>query len=169
VCFSKGRFWPVSVPAKAGVASQKTQQNWAQFGMYESGDTVLSVPNTSPIYGAGQFDRLVALDATEQFSVNLIRGTKDRLLQPVQTITRVFWLNPALTQTIDGRLPVVAADGTLSWPAGGGPPANTAYSVSGTQFQEFCVFMDYPSNRNEHDGAPLPKRIVARRFSIMNR
>jgi hypothetical protein len=168
ICFGRGRYWPASVPAVAGVASQKVQQAWQQFGLYQTGDTVLSVPENSPLYEAGQFDRILALNATEQFSVNLLAGTNDRLLIPVVSVTRVFWLNPTLTATIEGALPTITA-GALTWPAGGGPPDDTTYSVSGTQTQEFFVFQDYPTNRGEFHGLRLPKRVVLRRFDLFGR
>lgn len=168
VCFGRGRFWPTAVAAIAGVASQKTQQQWAQFGLYQSGDTVLSIPENSALYGAGQFDRILALNTEEQFSVNLVAGTNDRLLVPVIAITRAFWLNPGLTATIEGKIPKITG-GNLTWPGGGGPPVGTTYSVSGSQRQEFFVFMDYPANRMEHSGARLPKRLVARRFDLFGR
>ena len=169
VCFGRGRYWPAGLPAVAGVSSQKVQQAWQQFGLYQTGDTVLSVPQISPMYDAGQFDRLMALDTTEQFSVNLLAGTNDRLFMPVLTITRVFWLNADLTATIEGPIPTIAAVGALTWPNGDGPPEGTTYSVSGVQTQEFFVLMDYPANRAEHHGLRLPKRIVARRFDLMGR
>jgi hypothetical protein len=168
VCFGRGRYWPTGTAAVAGVSSQKVQQAWQQFGLYQTGDTVLSVPQISPMYDAGQFDRLLALNATEQFSINLLAGTNDRLLMPVLTITRVFWLNAGLTATIEGAIPTVTA-GALTWPNGGGPPTGTTYSVSGTQTQEFFVWGDYPVNRAEHHGLRLPKRIVLRRFDLFGR
>jgi hypothetical protein len=168
ICFGRGRYWPTSVPAVAGVSSQKVQQAWQQFGLYQSGDTVLSVPQISPLYDAGQFDRILALNASEQFSINLQAGINDRLLVPVIAITRVFWLNAGLTATIEGSIPTITA-GLLTWPNGGGPPEGTAYSVSGSQTQEFFVFMDYPANRNEFHGLRLPKRIVARKFDLFGR
>jgi hypothetical protein len=168
VCFGRGRFWPAGVPAIAGVGSQKVQQAWQQFGLFQTGDTVLTVPQNSPLYDAGQFDRIMALNASEQFSLNLLAGTNDRLFMAVIAVSRVFWLNAGLTAVIEGAIPTVTA-GALTWPNGGGPPEGTTYSVSGTQTQEFFVFMDYPANRNEHQGLRLPKRIVARRFDLFGR
>lgn len=168
ICFARGRFWPTSVPAIAGVASQKVQQNWAQMGLYQLGDSVLSIPQISPMYDAGQFDRILALNASEEFSLNLQQG-QDRILSTVVSISRVFWLNQGLTQTIDGEIPEFDANGNLTWPDGGGPPDGQTYSVSGVRRQEFFVFREYPANRNEHFGARLPKRLVARVFDLFGR
>jgi hypothetical protein len=167
ICSGRGWFWPNSIAAIAGVASQKVQQSWAQLGVYEAGDTVLSVPENSPIYDAGQFDRLLALNTVEQFSVTLLPG--DRLFGTVIAISRVFWLSLDDTTIIEGAIPVFDSNGNLTWPNGGGPPQGTSYSVSGSRRQEFFVFMDYPANRMEHMGARLPKRIVARRFDLFGR
>jgi hypothetical protein len=168
ICFARGRYWPKAVPAIAGVGSQKVQQAWQQFGLYEAGDTVLSVPESSALYDAGQFDRIMALNTVQQFSVNLVAGEDDRLLMPVIAVSRVFWLNAALTAPIEGAPPKIT-NGNLTWPAGGGPPTGTTYSVSGSQMQEFYIWGDYPTNRMEHMGARLPKRIVARLFSLYGR
>lgn len=169
ICFGRGRFWPNTVAATAGVASQKVQQAWAQFGTYESGDTVLSVPENSPIYDAGQFDRLLAINTEEQFSIRLFSGEEDRLFGTIISISRVFWLSLDDTTIIDGVIPAIDSNGNLTWPTGGGPPDDTSYSVSGSRRQEFFIFMDYPANRFEHMGARLPKRLVARRFDLFGR
>lgn len=168
VCFARGRYWPTAVAAVAGVASQKVQQTWSQLGLYQMGDTVLSIPQVSAMYDAGQFDRILALNATEQFSINVQQG-QDRILSSVVSISRVFWLNPELTATIDGAIPAFDALGNLTWPNGGGPPEGQLYSVQGVRFQEFFVFMQYPANRNEHFGFRLPKRLVARSFDLFGR
>lgn len=169
ICFGRGRFWPASVDATAGVASQKVQQAWAQFGLWQSGDTVLSVPENSPIYGAGQFDRLLAVNTEEQFSLNIEANAEDRLFGTIIAITRVFWLSVDQTTIVEGAIPLIDANGNLTWPDGGMPPDGVSYSVSGSRRQEFFIFMDYPANRMEHMGARLPKRIIARRFDLFGR
>jgi len=170
VCFGRGRYWPgTPVDAIAGVATQKVQQAWTQSTLYEAGDTILSIPENSALYNAGQFDRILAMNTETQFSINLLAGTNDRLRTSIISIDRVFWLNTALTATIDGNLPAMDAAGNLTWPKGGGPPPKTVYSVSGKERDEFFVFMDDPNNRMEHMGARLPKRLVARRFDLFGR
>jgi len=169
ICFGRGHFWPTAIAATSGVASQKTQQSWAQSTLYAQGDTVLSVPENSPIYGAGQFDRLLAVNTEEVFSLRLLAGEEDRLFGTTIAISRVFWLSLDNTAIIEGEIPAFDAHGNLTWPDGEGPPEGTSYSVSGSRRQEFYVFMDYPANRFEHMGARLPKRIVARRFDLFGR
>lgn len=165
ICFGKGRYWLAPVNASAGVASQKIQLAWAQFGLWQKGDMVLSLPSDSPMYAMGQFDRALALNGISQFSQVYTRGSEDKLNFTPVVISRVFWLNPGLTATIDGTIPAVAADGTLSW-VSGGPPTGQTYTVSGSRFDEFYCFMDDPNNRMEHHGALLPRRVVMRALDL---
>ena len=152
------------------MAGAKTQREWAQFGVYESGDVVVTVGSDSPMYGIGQFDRVTALDATNPFSVVLTRGAlAERLLMTVASVERVFWLTQDGATVIDGAMPLIAMDGTLSWPADGAPPAGAKYTVSGTKFLEYFCYGDFASNRNMQSGSPLPKRIILRDFDLFSR
>jgi hypothetical protein len=168
ICFGKGRYWLAPVPAVAGVASQKVQIAWAQFGLYEKGDTLLSIPSDSPMYSMGQFDRALALNGISQFSQVYTRGSEDRLNFTPVKIDRVFWLNSDLTATIDGTIPAVDASGNMTW-VSGGPPTGTIYTVSGSRYDEFYCFMDDPNNRMEQHGSQLPRRVVMRAFDLFGR
>lgn len=170
LCSGKGRIWEPPVQTVAGIANQKVQLAWAQMGMYEAGDMVLSIPQVSPLWEAGPFDRIVALDSTDIFSQPLVRGApSERLLfQPV-TIDRCFWLHPTTRLPVDGGKPVVGEDGRLSWPNGGEPPAGATYSLTGTKHTEYFLWGDFPSDRNQHSGMRLPRRVVARRFDLFSR
>ena len=171
LCGGKGRLWNPPVDTVVGVASQKVQITWANLGMYEAGDLVLSVQQASPVWDAGQYDRLLMLNASTSFSQPLTRGApSERLIFSVKRVTRCFWLGPApARQIVEGGIPVVSADGLLSWPNGGEPPAGTVYSLTGEKFDEYFILMDMPGNRNQHSGSRLPKRIVARKFDLFNR
>lgn len=167
-CGGKGRMWIAPVPAIAGVASASVQQQWAQFGMWQDGDAVLSIGSDSPMYGMAQFDRVTMLNNTSVFSLVLTRGgVNERLFDPVETVTRVFWLD-ANKAIVEGGIPSVAADGALTWTAGA-PPAGTQYSITGTRYAEYFCYGGFPSNRGEHQGALLPKRVVLRRFDLYGR
>lgn len=170
LCGGKGRLWDAPVATVTGVASQKVQLAWAQMGMYEVGDMVLSIPQASPLWEAGPFDRITALDSTDVFSQPLVRGApSERLLfQPV-VIDRCFWLHPTRRLPVDGGAPVVDTDGRLSWPNGGEPPPGATYSLTGTKHSEYFLWGEYPSDRNQHQGMRLPRRVVARRFDLFNR
>lgn len=166
-CSGRGRIWADAVEGVAGMAGAKTQREWVQFGVYESGDVVVTIPSDTPLYGMGPFDRVRALHSTEQFSLQLVRGEGDRLRFAVKAITRVFWLDED-EAVVEGGIPTVSGTGALTW-ASGAPPAGTQYSISGERFQEYYCFGMLPSNREEHQGAKLPKRVVLRRWDLFGR
>lgn len=166
-CSGRGRIWDAGKSGVAGMAGAKTQKEWAQFGLWESGDVVVTIPENTPIYDIGQFDRMTALNSTEQFSIPLIRGENDRLHFQVQDIGRVFWINEA-GDIVDGGIPTVSATGVLSW-ASGEPPEGQQYSLNGTRFLEYYCWGQFPSNRGMHSGARLPKRVVLRRWDLFGR
>lgn len=166
-CGGKSVLWAAAAPAVAGMASQQVQLRWAQFGQWQDGDAVVTIPENSPMYNAGQYDRVLMLNSTDYFSLTLTRGdAQEKIHEPVEKITRVFWLD-ANSAIVEGAVfPTVNADGSLTWPADGAPPAGTQYTIGGTRFSEYFVWGPYPSDRNEHSGARLPKRVVLRRFAL---
>ena len=167
LCGGKGRSWAAPVKAKAGMASERVLRQWAQFGQFEAGDAVLSVPENSPLYEAGQFDRVTMLNATDRFSLVLIRGQNDRINFPVRTIERVYWIGASDTIT-EGKIPAIDGSGQLSWTSGS-PPSGTQYSISGVRYSEYFVWDDLPGDRNHHYGARLPRKMVVRRFDLFGR
>jgi hypothetical protein len=170
LCLGKGRQWAAPVNGVAGMSGAKTQREWAQFGVYEGGDVVVTVGSDSPMYAIGQFDRVTALNATNGFCVVLTRGAQvERLLMTVATIDRVFWLTADGVTTVEGGTPVVAENGALSWPEGEAPRAGVKYTVSGTRFIEYFCYGDFASNRNAQSGSLLPKRVVLRDFDLFKR
>lgn len=171
VCFGKGSIWNPAVPAVAGMAGQKIQQRWQQMGQWQDGDAVVTIPENSPMYEAGKYDRMLMLNSTDYFSFVLTRGdAQERVHEPVEKVTRLFWLNQQGNAIVEGTVfPTVNADGTLTWPVSGGPPLGTQYTITGTRFSEYFVWDQYPSDRNEHSGARLPKRVVLRRFDLFGR
>ena len=171
LCGGKGRIWDAPVATVVGVASQATQAKWAAFGMYAMGDMVLVIPQDSPMYGAGLFDRITALNASDVFSQPLVRGAPTEKLhfQP-STITRAFGLDPVTSQVVDFALPTVGATGVPAWGAGVlAPLPGTTYSLTGTRFNEYYLFENFPSDRNMHAGMRLPRRVVARQWDLFSR
>ena len=171
LCAGKGRIWNEPVRTVIGVAGQKVQIEWAQMGMWEAGDMVLSIPQSSQLWDSGgNYDRLVNMDATDVFSQPLQRGAPtERLLFKPLTITRCLWLHPTTRALVEGGIPVVDASGQLSWPNGGEPPPGASYSLTGTKYLEYYIWGQMPSNRNQHSGMRLPKRVVARKFDLFGR
>lgn len=168
-CSGKGRLWEAPVKTKAGVASQKTQQEWAKFGQWESGDLVLSIPENSGLYEIAQFDRLVATTSTDSFSIPLVRGAvNERIPGQIKEITRVYWFNQA-GEIVEGGTPAIGANGVVTWPNGGAPPAGATYSVSGVRYQEYYCFGPFSNDRMKHAGMRLPRRMVMRAFDLFGR
>ena len=171
LCGGKGRIWNDPIATVAGVPSQATQAKWAAMGMYASGDLVLAIPQASPMWEAGHFDRITALDSTDAFSQPLVRGAlSERLLFMPASITRVFWLDPVTRLPVAGVIPTVGADGIPVWAGGlGAPVPGVTYSITGTKHTEYFLFDNFPSDRNQHSGMRLPKRVVARQWDLFSR
>ena len=172
LCAGKGRLWVAGVRDVIGIARQDTVAEWVQSGLYESGDMVLSIPQSSPMWdGAGPFDRVVMLNSDDVFSQPLVRGAPaERLLFVPARIDRVFWLSPADKNVIvEGSIPVCDANGVLSWPNGGAPPLGVSYSLTGLKQSEYFIFGRWPSDRNQHSGMRLPKRVIARKWDLFGK
>lgn len=171
LCGGKGRLWDPPVATVTGIARQQVVAEWIQTGQYETGDMVLSIPQNSPLWDAGQFDRVTMLNSTDVFSLPMQRGApSERLLFPVQSVTRCFWLHPTTRVVVEGSVPVIDANGVPTWPSGvGEPPPASTYSLSGTKFDEYFIFGAFPSDRNQHQGMRLPKRVIARKWDLFGR
>lgn len=169
-CHGKGRLWDGPVDGILALSGQRAQKQWADFGLYEAGDVVLTLPSDSPIYAAGQFDRIVLMDSSVPFTTNLIRGGQGETLKtPCLTIDRVFWIT-AQNALVEGGIPTLQTDGTLYWPdPASAPPAGMTYSISGRARPEYYVYMELPSDRAHHGGAALPRKVAARKFDLFGR
>lgn len=169
LCNGKGRIWDAPIESVVGIPNQTVQAQWAALGMYEAGDLVLAIPAASPMWNSGMYDRVLLLNSTTGFSQPLTRGAVDeKLTFPVHAIDRCFWLAGPTRQVVEGGIPTVDANGQLSWASGEPPPATT-YSLSGTKYDEYYIWGQFPSDRNEHSGEALPKRVVARKFDLFSR
>lgn len=166
-CAGVGVIWDAPVDAMVALAGQKVQRGWAQFGYYEQGDVVLTLQSDSPAYDMGERDRVVFVQSSMPFSVVRTNTGPQKLEFPVATIESVLWLDGAGVR-VDGALPAVAADGTLTW-ASGAPPADTQYSITGRKRPEYFCWGDFPQDRAHHGGLPLPRRVVLRRFDLFGR
>ncbi len=170
-CSGKGRVWGKAIPARAGMTNQKVDKTWAMSGQYQLGDATLTIPQSSAMYGIGQFDRVTTLNSTDPFSIALTHGAPtERLFFKVENINRVYWYTgPDGTGDLtEGVVPQVSDGGLLSWP-NGAPPAGKVYSISGTRYTEYYVYQSLASDRQEHYGAKLPKKLIARLFDVFGR
>jgi hypothetical protein len=171
LCYGKGRIFGVGQLGVAGMAGAKTQREWAQFGVYEKGDVVVTIPENSPLYDVGQYDRVTALNSSIRFSLVLRRGggVKERLLFEPETIQRVFWIAPDGVTLVDGSIPTVGADGTPVWGDSGAPPTGGAYTITGTKLLDYMCYGPFPTSRNMNQGARLPRRVVLRDSDVFDR
>ena len=170
LCGGKGRFWADPVDTVVGIAKQVVTPEMAALGIWDSGDMVMTVPQESPMWAeAGKFDRVVLRNSTDVFSQPLTRGgVNEKLIFPVASVSRCFWLHPTTRMPVDGALPVIV-NGVPTWPNGGEPPPGVTYSLTGQKFDEYFILDSLPSDRNEHSGMQLPKRISLRKFDLFGR
>lgn len=169
LCSGKGRIWDAPIETVAGVASQTTDAELADQGLWESGDMIASVPQSSVMYGAGQFDRVTMLNSTDVFSQPLLRGAPtERLLFTPASIDRVFWLHATTREIVEGGIPTVGSDGIPVWTSGA-PPLGQHYSMTGTKYTEYFILQRLPSDRNAHSGARLPKKMQLRKWDLFGR
>lgn len=172
LCAGKGRIWTEPVETVCGVSRQDVKPEMIAAGLFDSGDLQLTIPAASPMWdGAGRFDRVVLLNSTDVFSQPFTRGAPtEKVIFAVKTIERCFWLDPVTRGLVEGRVPVVSEAGALSWPGGvGEPPPATTYSLTGTRYDEYYCLDSLPSDRNEHSGMRLPKRVTMRKFDLFGR
>lgn len=188
-CTGRGRLWADPVAARTGVAGRTVQREWAQFGSWEAGDVVVSIPSDSPLYAIGPYDRVQFLQRSEPFSINLVAGVNigssagpisasgpvsptasvshatARLRFPVNRIDHARWIVGA--NLIEGTVPTVSDDGTLHWPDGTAPPDGASISLTGRRRAEFFCFPESPFDRPHYQGLTLPRRVVLRRFDLL--
>lgn len=167
LCRGKGRVWDNPIEGLAGISTQQANPQNQDFGQLMQGDATLTVGSDSPIYEIGRFDRVTLLNSTDTFSRTLVRGVNDNLSDlEVVSITRVFWIDSGVI--VDGGIPSVSSSGDLSWDAGE-PAFGHQYSITGRRYDSYFVWDKYPSDRNEHSGSPLPKKVMIRFWDLYGR
>lgn len=109
ICEGRGFSWGKPKNAWTGLAGQKATRQWATSGAYENGDMVVTIPEDSPFYAAGERDRATMTDSTQPFNQKMRRGEFDRLgpANRTATIERVSWI-------VDGELVDAAPHGQPS-------------------------------------------------------
>lgn len=171
-CHGKGRLWGDAVACRTGVQSQSITEKKIATLNWEVGDAMLTVPEDSPLYNAGYGDRVTMLNSTDRFSLVLARGdVTERLYMRVVSVHRVYWYSDrdGLGDLVEGVPPTVGEDGSIIWGPEGAPPAGKQYSITGERFAEYFVYLDLPSDRNQHGGARLPKKMHCKRFDVFGR
>lgn len=172
LCGGKGRIWDDPVETICGVSKQAVTAEMVDAGVYDSGDMTMSVPENSPMWeSAGRFDRVTLLNSTDVFSQPLMRGgpMPERLLFSVEKLTRCFTLDPVTRGIVENALPSIDTDGMIVFAPGDEPPLGASYSLTGTKFDDYYIFDQLPSDRNEHSGMRLPKRVQLRKWDLFGR
>ncbi len=167
---ARGVIWDPPVAAVTGVTSVRIKREFAAFGLWESGDEVLTIPNISPLYGCGEKDRVVMVNSSEPFQAVLTRGKAlERLLYPVISVETAFWLNPTGDAFVYGPVPTVPDYGVPTWSDGAGPPVGTQYSLRGRRQQEYYMVAELPQERAHFHGLQLPRLCHFRRYDLFGR
>lgn len=171
LCGGKGRLWDAPIETVCGVAKQEVNPEQAALGVYDTGDMTMTVGSDSPMWAhAGRYDRIILLNSTDVFSQPFQRGAPtERLIFAVKEISRCFWLGPDKQTIVEGGIPVIGTDGRPTWPDGGEPPLGAKYSLTGQRFDEYFIIDHLPSDRNEHSGSALPKRVSLRKWDLFGR
>ena len=139
----------------------------APFGVFDQDDIMLSIPSNSVLYELGQFDRVAALNKSEPFSQNIVRGLNEVLRFQVLSVDRVIYLSNAdvVTEVVP---PTVNLDGTIVWDVES-PPAGVTYSITGRRIPEYFCYLEIPTDRPMQFGDRLPRRVALRRFDLYGR
>ena len=161
-CSGKGRLWDDGIDGVAGIVARLEAKKYALFGVWDDGDILLSIPSDSALYQMGQYDRVIALDKREPFSVNIVHGLNDELKFRVTDVESVYWIDGV--HLVQGHVPTVNTDGTLTWVVA--PPAGKTFALTGKRMPEYYCFQEIPIDRPEHSGAALPRRVALRRFDL---
>lgn len=168
-CRGKGTLWAAAAPAWTGFQAMKPSREAADFGRWESGDVILTVPGASPLHAAGEHDQVVMTQGSEPFQLVLERDGDERLTFPVVQVDRCLWLRPD-EELVESTPPAVAEDGTLSWPdPATAPEPGVQFTITGRRRPVYFVWKELPQDRGHFGGLALPRRIHARRFDLFGR
>ena len=172
-CSGNGITWFDPTNAWCVASGQRIQREWAQNGLFESGDVIVTVGSDSPLYQAGEFDRVLLVQQTEPFESVLTYTGSETLGWPVMEVDQVFWLDPKSKAIVQGGIPGTGLLGQVCWndPQGGpAPPPGIQYSITGRRVPEYFVFGQMPADRAHFRGATLlPRRVTLRKYDLFSR
>ncbi len=172
LCRGAGQAWSAPVAGIVALSGQKSQREWAAFGLWESGDLVVTIPSDSPLYALGEFDRVTFTDSSEPFSLTQVRGKSGPLAFPVRHLERCVVRaidDDGVMTLVDLPVPALDTSNQPVWPAGQGPDPLQTYSLSGRKFPEYYAYGNFPQDRAHHQGLDLPRKVVLRRFDLFGR
>lgn len=182
VCLGKGWVWSAPVSASVGLTGQQVQRRWAEMGLYEAGDVVVSLPGDAAIYAIGEFDRVRFTQSSEPFSMlihpdrlvplpfivtqidraTVIRDGElvDLVLPTIHPITGQFqWASPA---------PAVDPDEEEVPDSFYCPAPGESWALTGRRIPEYFCYGSFPQDRAHEQGRALPRRVVLRKFDLFS-
>lgn len=175
VCQGKGIYWAIPVESYLGISGMQVQRHWAQFGSYEAGDVVVTVPSDADAYLLSDYDRILFLNSSQTFSQVFRKDVDDNPIPfAIQSIEDVTWLEPdpiTLIQEVVTAMPTPTLDDdrTLDWTGCDTPPSGQ-YTLTGKRYAEYFVAPgSMVQLRQHHFGASLPHKAVLRRWEIFER
>lgn len=172
LCRGVGQVWGDALSGVVALSGQEQHREWASFGLWESGDLVVTIPSDSPLYLLGEFDRITFIDSSEPFSLTQVRGKSGPLAFPVKALDRCVvrstdaqnnWILVAVA------VPTLSQQNLPTWEEGEGPAALQTYSLSGRKYPEYFVYRNFPQDRAHHQGLDLPRKVILRRFDLLGR
>jgi len=169
VCYGLGYTYESPVSGIIGTSGMSIQRAWSSMGLYESGDQVITIGNDSPLYGVSNGDRVLLINSSIPFEVNLDHtGTEifPYSFESIQSIAKVFWISGS--SYAYSTIAINSTTNRVEWTANE-PSINTQYTVLGRRNPEYYAYMDYPVDRSHFHGLPLPRRIVLRNYEVARR
>jgi hypothetical protein len=171
ICAGRGVAWGQNIPAHAGVVGAKAMRAFGDFARWEDGDVVISIPSNSPLWGAGENDRVIFTDGHEPFQIQMTRNQGVSVPFAAERIDRCFWLGPNGSAVIECSLPRVdPSTRALNWAdQSTAPDPGAQFTLSGRKRPEYFLYKDIPVSRGHFMGLALPKRAVLKKFDLFGR
>ncbi|CAB4137266.1 hypothetical protein UFOVP326_16 [uncultured Caudovirales phage] len=186
-CDGKGWFWGPGRRTRVALTGMRVAKEWERFGLYESGDVVVSIGSDSAAYAAGEKDRMLFLQSSEPVQHQGVHTGTEKLPFLPLDIERVFAVtDPAESgvlgmgalgglvlggelgaEILECAIRSVAPDGTITWTTP--PPVGSLYTLIARRPVEYFLFKDLPQDRAHHGGLALPRRVALRRFDLFDR
>lgn len=168
ICEGLGTFWDKGIMAQAGVVGAKTLRQFSDFGKWEDGDVMISIPSNTPMWRAGENDRITFMDGHRPFQVALENDGMAKLRFRAQRIERCFWLGPNGTAIIECEVPRIdPATNFLSWASqANAPDPGAQFTVAGLRYPDYFLWREVPMSRAHYNGLDFPKRVTLKLFDL---
>lgn len=170
-CHGRGVFWRAPIRCKVGLTGLKVAREWRDFGMWEDGDVVLTLPSDSPVYAAAENDQIILTDSSVPWAETHTRGAPDERWPAYLVKAEAIAVLEAGVPVAAGvpRLPPTETGGPPAWGDATRPAIGQQYSVRGRRRPIYYVFRQLPQDRAHHGGLTLPRRVSVRSFDLFGR